>query len=346
MAVGCVSTLHAAPRASPSAHPSAADRPNLKSWRMLIVSPVCPGAWQVWSTEPCKMKRILGAVGAQMNGDDCENTVVFLLSYALDPFKCTARSVRRDKALLQLSLLLVRQETGSYCPEAEKSQVFFQVISTKMDPLSITAGVVASLQVACSVLGYCYGVRSQMQKMPWTLIQIIEEVRNLRNLIEALESILCGGEFSDNPGNHSAQKSETLPRGIEPIISDCLAELRRLETRIRPEMVDLVLGSKRKALTQALSWRLKGDDAKESIRSLQRCKDALNLALNSHNSLVIQLRSILLCSRSTTNNGSNSLILRKVERLSLSLDHKMDLSQQQIGVLTADIGTAQLGMCN
>lgn len=118
-----------------------------------------------------------------------------------------------------------------------------------------------------------------MRKIPWTLIQIIDEVRDLRNLMETVESVLGKNETSDQPGT-----PENLADSIKPVVATCLAELRAVESRIRPRDVETLLDSKRKALLQALTWRLKGDEAKESILGLQRCKTSLNLAISSHSS--------------------------------------------------------------
>ncbi|RMJ16674.1 hypothetical protein CDV36_003668 [Fusarium kuroshium] len=182
-----------------------------------------------------------------------------------------------------------------------------------MDPLSITTAVVASLQVASSILSHCYSVRTEMRKIPGTLIQIIDEVRTLRNLMETVESIV--DKKSDRPGI-----SEDTDDPIKPVIATCLSELQAVERRIRPQDIEELLGSRRKAFLQTLTWRLKGDEAKESILSLQRCKASLNLAISSHNSLRIQ----------------------NVERLSISLNNKMDKSLGRLDDLSRDISTAQL----
>ena len=118
-----------------------------------------------------------------------------------------------------------------------------------------------------------------MRKIPRTLIQIIDEVRDLRNLIETIESVLVKNDSSNQPGI-----SKRLVDSIKPVMASCLAELRAVERRIQPKDVETLLGSKRKALLQTLTRRLKGDEVKESILGLQRCKTSLNLAISSHNS--------------------------------------------------------------
>jgi len=115
-----------------------------------------------------------------------------------------------------------------------------------------------------------------MRKIPWTLIQVIEEVRDLRNVIEAVQSAL-------DKEDSSGEKTNSLEEIVEPAIAMCLAELRALEVRIRPEHVSALLESTSKLLLRSTIWRLKANDASESIASLQRCKASLNLAISSHN---------------------------------------------------------------
>ncbi|KAH7110277.1 hypothetical protein EDB81DRAFT_672231 [Dactylonectria macrodidyma] len=153
-----------------------------------------------------------------------------------------------------------------------------------MDPLSISAAVVASLQVACSILFNCYRVRAEMRKIPGTLIQIIDEVRDLRNLIESVESVLDREQFSDDTSLTALETSQGFAHVTKTAVANCLAEFRIIESRICLEQVDTLMSSKRKAFLQSLTWHLRGDDVKESIASLQRCKAALNLAISSHNS--------------------------------------------------------------
>lgn len=153
-----------------------------------------------------------------------------------------------------------------------------------MDPLSITTAVVACLQTSFSILSWWYSVRTEMRTLPYTLIQIIEEVRDLRNLMETIEPILTRDEDSDNTDAAQQDISQKISESIKPVIVNCLSELQILQDRIRIEKVETMLESKKKALLQSLIWRLKGNEAKESIVNLQRCKASLNLAMSSNNS--------------------------------------------------------------
>jgi hypothetical protein len=160
----------------------------------------------------------------------------------------------------------------------------FYLMTCIMDPLSISMAVITSLQVACSILSCCYSIRTEMKNAPWTLIRIIEETRDLRNLIETIEVILNKTEPRNSFDQSKLESSQTLSTSIKPLIQNCLTELQALESRIHPDRVAALLDSKRKALLQTILWRLKGDEGKQSIANLQRCREALSLALHSHNS--------------------------------------------------------------
>jgi uncharacterized membrane protein YfbV (UPF0208 family) len=161
-------------------------------------------------------------------------------------------------------------------------------IAIRMDPLTVTTGVIACLQTTCSILTWCYGIRADMKAIPLTLIEIINEVRDLRNVIETIESAWSKCDRSEKNDLGPTQNLLGLSSVISPIIANCLSELQDLENRVRPEQVHTLLGSRRKVLLQSLIWRLKGNEAKEYITRLQRCKAALTLAITSDTSYVQQ----------------------------------------------------------
>ncbi|KAK4221042.1 hypothetical protein QBC38DRAFT_461908 [Podospora fimiseda] len=185
-----------------------------------------------------------------------------------------------------------------------------------MDPLSISMGVLASLQVANSILSFCRDIRSGVRQAPWTLLHILQEVRDLRNLIEAIESI-SGEEISSNNTSH------ILSDGVKSALSGCLAELQLLEHRLKPGQAEALLHSsspRRQAFVQSVVWRLKDKDAHESISGLQRCKATLNLAISSSNLAAVQ----------------------NIEKLTISLDLKVDESHRHINALADDINKVRL----
>ncbi|CVL00298.1 uncharacterized protein FPRN_08550 [Fusarium proliferatum] len=147
-----------------------------------------------------------------------------------------------------------------------------------------------------------------------------KEVRDLRNLIETIEPILGSQRDPDNEDAVHRETSRLMSHSIRPVVLSCLSELQTLESKIRPKQVDALLESKGKALLESLSWRLKGNDVTQSIANLQRCKTSLNLVISSH----------------------NSLVLRNIERLSLSINDKTTQSDQRLDTFNTNLERSQL----
>ena len=151
-----------------------------------------------------------------------------------------------------------------------------------MDPLSISTGVLAALQAAGAILSFCYQIRSSLRGISWTFIQVIEEVRDLRNILEAIQSSLDAAVFSDDCQSVAKESTALLAETLKPALSTCLVELRSLEQKINPTRVEAILESKTKGFKEALSWLLDSGETKNSIARLQRCRVSINLAISSH----------------------------------------------------------------
>ncbi|ROT37703.1 hypothetical protein SODALDRAFT_334831 [Sodiomyces alkalinus F11] len=189
-----------------------------------------------------------------------------------------------------------------------------------MDPLSISTGVLAALQAAGAILSFCYQIQSSSRGISWAYIQVIEEVRDLRNILEAIQSALDATVFPDDSLSVAKESIALLAETLKPALSTCLVELRSLEQKINPTRVDAILESKTKRLKEGLTSLLNPDETKMSIARLQRCKSSINLAISSHNFVTI----------------------RNVERLSISIDYRVSTSCQQLEALTRLVNMADL----
>jgi hypothetical protein len=56
-----------------------------------------------------------------------------------------------------------------------------------MDPLSVTASVIAVLQAANSVMAVCYDFRAAIKDRPWPLTRITNSINELRLVLGRLE---------------------------------------------------------------------------------------------------------------------------------------------------------------
>ena len=142
-----------------------------------------------------------------------------------------------------------------------------------MDPLSITAGVVAVLQATNAVISLCYDFRAAIKNSPWGLTRIIHEVKDLRNVLETME------QLSNGSGESPSLRMLIDPK-YSPLTS-CLHELSTLEQKIG-RASDVTRGStKRNALSKAIFWKLSENEVKECLARIERCKSTLNVAITA-----------------------------------------------------------------
>lgn len=58
-----------------------------------------------------------------------------------------------------------------------------------MDPLSISASIIALLQATSALISVCYDFRACIKNAPWSLTRVIDEVKSLRNILETLDRL-------------------------------------------------------------------------------------------------------------------------------------------------------------
>ncbi|KAM7211112.1 hypothetical protein V8F06_013508 [Rhypophila decipiens] len=151
-----------------------------------------------------------------------------------------------------------------------------------MDPLSITVGVFSVLQASGAVLEVCYHIRSAMRKVPSSVIRIIEEVRDLRGITEAIQSGL------DNYDDPNQEITNQFCRAISDPVTTVVGELAALEKRLLRVPIEELVESRWKTLKHTIAWELEERETKEWIARLERCKASLNLAITSQSCASLQ----------------------------------------------------------
>lgn len=139
---------------------------------------------------------------------------------------------------------------------------------------------IAFLQATSSILSFCYHVRAGLSNAPRSLTQITEEIRGIRNIVEAVQSSI---DNCDKDTIRGIQTTKAICSSIQAPLTLCLSELTRIEGKIKASTLAVVEGSKCEAVLQAVGWRLKEQEVRDSLERLGRCKSALNLAINSQN---------------------------------------------------------------
>lgn len=150
-----------------------------------------------------------------------------------------------------------------------------------MDPFSITSAVVTALGAAEAVISVCCDYRSSIKGSSWEVSRILEDTRALRNVLRILEGLADEAETSGSTEQNRLSALESLCDPDTGVLNSCCAELEKLNTKLAPPAWSGPPGSKRRGLVEALSWPLKREDTEKILKSMERVKTTINIALNA-----------------------------------------------------------------
>ena len=148
-----------------------------------------------------------------------------------------------------------------------------------MDPLSITASVIAVLQATEAVISICCNYRSAAKGASWDVSRVLDQVRSLRSVLRTLEELADRVETGSSDVRLPALKLLCNPKVGE--LAECLAEMKSLEGRLALPTWAGPAGSKRSSLVQALSWPLNKGETEKTLQTIERYKATLNLAITA-----------------------------------------------------------------
>jgi len=146
-----------------------------------------------------------------------------------------------------------------------------------MDPLSITASLIAVLQIGGTVISALYEYRKGVKHASKDAAKIIDELNSLRIVLESLLSV---AEKEESATERSSRLS-TIQQLAKPNgeLERCKANLVFLNAKLQPE-------SGWKTLKQALVWPLKEAEVKNTLDDIQRSKSTLHFALSTDEAVV------------------------------------------------------------
>ena len=152
-----------------------------------------------------------------------------------------------------------------------------------MDPLSITASIVAVLQATSAVISVCYDYSAAIKGAPWELSKVTDELKGLRDVLESLAKLSKAAADADPAAQSRLPALELLcdPKANGGPLAACLDEINGLKAKLSPPSWSGKDGSKRQALIKALGWPLKAKDTQRSLENISRFKGTLNVALTS-----------------------------------------------------------------
>lgn len=160
-----------------------------------------------------------------------------------------------------------------------------------MDPLSITASIIAVLQATSAVVSICNDYRSAAKSSSWEHSQVMKELESLRNVLENLAGLSSNKASIYGTSDSSLLMLTKLCGPSDGPLRKCLSEMEALKAKLVPPSWSGADGSKRRALTQALGWPLKRDETMKTLETIGRFKATLSLALSS-DQMYVQLRGI------------------------------------------------------
>ena len=212
-----------------------------------------------------------------------------------------------------------------------------------MDPLSVTASVIAVLQAANSVMAVCYDFRAAIKDRPWALTRITNSINELRLILGRLEEAANESELKLD--DMSVARLSTLESLCQEggTIRNCYDELIALERKLGSGNWAGKEGSKRKALIQSIGWQYKGKDVEDVLKKLEGYKSTLNLAINMDQSALIKnisktlidvdesTRSFFLQFQNKTLDDRKRNILHWLSPVDPSASHKTALGIHQAG---------------
>ena len=137
-----------------------------------------------------------------------------------------------------------------------------------MDPLSISAAIVAVVQISGAIVYLCYDYRTGAKDGAKEAIRITEELKSLQDVLERLLKL---AELEVARGSSRLQTLQPL---VEPggVLIRCQDDLSALQHKLAPE-------TGMKMLMKRLKWPLTEKEVKKAIENVARTRETISLAL-------------------------------------------------------------------
>ena len=144
-----------------------------------------------------------------------------------------------------------------------------------MDPLSISAGIIALIQATNEVVSLCYNFATA-KSTARTISDLLDQLKSLRNVLESLEQFCKSNDLTDPA---TSARLGTITALCDMDNGPIAKELTYLGERLRPPNWASRDGSRRKALVQSLTWPLKEAETNKTLENIERLKSDVQLAL-------------------------------------------------------------------
>ena len=135
-----------------------------------------------------------------------------------------------------------------------------------IDPVGLVGTLIAIIQICNSVVTVCYDYRVGVRDAPQDISRILDEVASVGSIAQRLLKMAEADQAGVMPSLQAIS-------GADSTLSNCLAELESLKTRLKV--------GKKTAWKTALAWPLKRSDAERALQSIGNMKSTLQLALSA-----------------------------------------------------------------
>lgn len=150
-----------------------------------------------------------------------------------------------------------------------------------MDGLSVTASVIAVLQVAEAAISVCCDYRASVRGARWEVPRVLEQLRGLRSILRKLEELADQAERSSTHPKLATLRDLCDPNHGE--LTSCFTDLTSLEAKLqhRGRSWTGPVGSKRNHFLQAMKWPFQKSETEKVLQLLDRYKSTLNVAVSA-----------------------------------------------------------------
>ena len=143
-----------------------------------------------------------------------------------------------------------------------------------MDPLSLTIAASQLLGAVNTVIMIVIRYNEEMNKTPRDLERLEEELKGLRGVLEALDSLIVEAKTSKADGDPMLQALIPL---YEPLTL-YLDDVKTLQTKLElPAWYST--SRRRRSVVAALGWPLKEDEARRELEKMRSFREQLKDAI-------------------------------------------------------------------
>ncbi len=159
-----------------------------------------------------------------------------------------------------------------------------------MDPLSVTASIIATIQIADRIITTCKSYITTVRDAPNDLLAIVIEVGSVKCVLELLDALVSNVPDSSSDVSCILQQL----KGDHGPLEECMKALQALGSLL-PEHTESVSNGKRRKIILSLShlaWPLKESKARKLLEDIGRYKATISLALTTETVYVTVYRFV------------------------------------------------------